>query len=85
MLGDFKKSTEIVGLKIHPDETQILSNQGLNKRKEVTRSATSKWRFCQKQNVRSVSDKQEKFEQQDKKNQESNRSSLDIIYQVSTS
>ena len=32
---DFKKNTENVGLKIHPDKTKILSNQSTNKRKEV--------------------------------------------------
>ena len=35
MMCDFKKSTENVGLKIHPDKTKILSNQSTNKRKEV--------------------------------------------------
>ena len=33
---DFKKSTENEGLKIHPEKTKILSNQGSNRRKEVT-------------------------------------------------
>ena len=32
---DFKQSTEIVGLKIHPDKTKIPSNHRANKRKEV--------------------------------------------------
>ena len=36
MMSDFKRSTKKVGLKIHPDETKILSNQGSNKRMEVT-------------------------------------------------
>ena len=35
MMCDFKKNTENVGLKIHPDKTKILSNQSANKRKEV--------------------------------------------------
>ena len=35
MLCDFKRSTEKVGLKIHPEKTNILSNQSSNKRKEV--------------------------------------------------
>ena len=36
MLCDFKKSTGSVGLEIHPGKTQILSDQGSNKRKEVS-------------------------------------------------
>ena len=36
VMCDFKKSTESVGLKIHPDKTKILSNQGSNRREEVT-------------------------------------------------
>ena len=36
MMSDFKKSTEKVGLKIHPDKTKSLSNQGPNKRMEAT-------------------------------------------------
>ena len=36
IMCDFKKSTESVGLEIHPDKTNILSNQGTNKGKEVT-------------------------------------------------
>ena len=35
MLCDFKKSTEKVGLEIHPSKTKILSNQNL-RRQEVT-------------------------------------------------
>ena len=35
MLCEFKKSTEKVGLKIHPGMTKILSNQSLNIRKEI--------------------------------------------------
>ena len=35
MLCDFKRSTEAVGLGIHPDKTNILSNQAIGKRKEV--------------------------------------------------
>ena len=34
MLCDFKRSTEKVGLKIHPGKTKILSNQSSNSRKE---------------------------------------------------
>ena len=33
MMCDFKQSTERVGLKIHPDKTNILSNQSSNRRK----------------------------------------------------
>ena len=36
MMCAFKKSTESVGLKIHLDKTKISSNQGSNKRMEVT-------------------------------------------------
>ena len=36
MMCDFKKSTESAGLKIHQKKTKMLSNQGSNKRKEVT-------------------------------------------------
>ena len=35
MMCDFKKSRESVGLKIHPEKTKILSNQGSNRKKEV--------------------------------------------------
>ena len=35
-MRDFKWSTERVGLKIHPDKTQILSNQRSNKQSEAT-------------------------------------------------
>ena len=35
-MSDFQKSTENVGLKIHPEKTKVLSNQGSNRRKEVT-------------------------------------------------
>ena len=35
LMCDFKRSTESVGLKIHPDKTKSLSNQSTNKRKEV--------------------------------------------------
>ena len=35
MMCDFNKSTENVGLKIHPDKTEILINQSTNKRKDV--------------------------------------------------
>ena len=36
MMSDSKKITESVGLKIHPGKTNILSNQGSNKRREVS-------------------------------------------------
>ena len=36
MLCDFKRSTESVGLGIHPSKTKILSNQATVKKKEVT-------------------------------------------------
>ena len=36
MLCDFKRSTESVGLGIHPDKTKILSNQEKVKEREVT-------------------------------------------------
>ena len=36
MLCDFKASTEVVGLGIHPDETKIFSNQDNVKEKEIT-------------------------------------------------
>ena len=36
MMCDFKRSTVRVGLKIHPNKTNILSNQGSNKRREVS-------------------------------------------------
>ena len=36
MLCDFNRSTEKVGLKIHPGKTKILGNQSSNKKKEVT-------------------------------------------------
>ena len=35
MMCDFKQSIEWVGLKIHPDNTEVLSNQSSNSRKEV--------------------------------------------------
>ena len=35
MLCEFKRSTEKVGLRIHPGKTKILSNQSLNIRKEM--------------------------------------------------
>ena len=35
MMCDFKRSTEKVGLKIHPEKTKILSNQSSNRRREV--------------------------------------------------
>ena len=36
MLSDFKRSTESVGLEIHPNETKILSNQDVRRQKEAT-------------------------------------------------
>ena len=36
MLCEFKTSTEVVGLEIHPDKTKILSNQDKMKAKEIT-------------------------------------------------
>ena len=36
MLCDFNRCTEKVGLKTHPEKTNILSNQSSNKRQEVT-------------------------------------------------
>ena len=36
MLCDFKRSTEKVGLKIHPEKTKVLSNPSSSKKKEVT-------------------------------------------------
>ena len=36
MLQNFKRSTEKVGLEIHPDKTKILSNQNTRRQKEVT-------------------------------------------------
>ena len=35
MLCEFKKSTEKVGLRIHPEKTKILSNQSSDTRKEI--------------------------------------------------
>ena len=35
MLCEFKRSTEKVGLRIHPGKTKILSNQSLNVRNEI--------------------------------------------------
>ena len=36
MMGDFRRSTESVWLKIHPDKTKILSNQRSNRQSEAT-------------------------------------------------
>ena len=36
MLCDFKKSTEKVGLEIHPNKTKILSKQNSRRQREVT-------------------------------------------------
>ena len=36
MMCDFKRSTEAVGLEIHPDKTKILSNQATLKNREIT-------------------------------------------------
>ena len=35
MLCEFKKSTEKVGLRIHPEKTKILSNQSSDTKKEI--------------------------------------------------
>ena len=35
MLCEFEKSTEKVGLRIHPGKTKILSNQNLDIKKEI--------------------------------------------------
>ena len=56
MLCEFKTSTEVVGLGIHPDKTKILSNQG-RKREKKSQSTTSKSRSCQKGTVRDFLDK----------------------------
>ena len=53
LMCDNKKGTENVGLKIHSEKTKILSSQTSNRRKKW-RSKTSKWRFCQWKNVRSI-------------------------------
>ena len=36
MLRDFKRSTEKVGLKIHPSRTKIFSDQDVTRQKEVS-------------------------------------------------
>ena len=51
MLCEFKTSTEAVNLGIHPDKTEILSNQG-KKAKEITVDSNS--RSCQKETVRDI-------------------------------
>ena len=56
MLCEFKTSTEVVGLGIHPNKTKILSNQGRKKEKK-SQSTTSKSRSCQKGTVRDFLDK----------------------------
>ena len=42
MLYEFKKSTEKVGLRIHPEKTKILSNQSLDTTKKKLKSITYK-------------------------------------------
>ena len=36
MLSDFKSSTESLGLEVHPNNTEILSNQDVRRQKEAT-------------------------------------------------
>ena len=36
MSCEFKRSTEKVGLEIHPSKTNVLSNQDVKKQKEIT-------------------------------------------------
>ena len=57
MMRDFTRTTEKVGLNIHPDRTKILSNQVSNDRTEVT---TSKWRYYQRESAQSISEKQKR-------------------------
>ena len=64
MICDFKKNTENVGLKIHPDKTRILSNQSTNKRKKW-RSATLKLRYHLRGRVRNILCKKIAFQQQE--------------------
>ena len=42
ILCEFKRSTEKVGLRIHPEKTKILSNQSSNIRKEIEIDGTSR-------------------------------------------
>ena len=78
---DFKKSTESLGLKIHPDKTKILRNQGSSKRIEVSSDniklevlPVKECAKCRtKNNVRATRDNRDK---------ESSPSSLGIIYQL---
>ena len=53
MMCTFKQSTESVGLKIHPDKTNNLSNQSTNKRKKW-RSTALKLRYYLRGRVRNI-------------------------------
>ena len=84
MMCDCKTSTERVGLKIHPDKTKILSNQGIGQKKRgvdrqhQSRGITSEW-VCEvsrtNNKVRAI---------RNNGYQETNPSSLGIVYQVQT-
>ena len=74
MMRDFKRGTEKGGLKIHPDKTQILSNQGSNKRTEVTID-----------NIKvEVLPARECAKYLGHRNREPNQSCLGVLYQVQT-
>ena len=76
MMRDFKRSTEKVGLKIHPDKTTLLSNQGSNERTDVT---------IDNINVRKVSRTSNNVRAaRNNRNKEQDQSCVGIIYQIQT-
>ena len=79
---DFKKSTESVGLKFHPEKTNILSNQGLNKRKEETIDNIIVEGFASERDREVPRTNNNVRPTRDNRNQESYQSSMGIIYQV---
>ena len=82
MLCEFKRSTENVGLKIHPEKTNILSNQCSNKRKEVTISNIKVEVLLVHECAKYLGQKNDISETRNERNQEQNPSSLGVVLQI---
>ena len=84
MLCDFKKSTESVGLGMHPNKTKILSNHVKVKKNEVTMDNIKMEVLQKKRRCTVLWTKNNVRETRDSRNKEQTESGMGIIPQVST-
>ena len=87
MLCDFKKATEKVGLRIHPDKTKILSNQSTinsDTKKHIEVVDMSIEILTRNESVKYLDQRISFYQQETNRNQEQDQGSLGDLPQIQT-